>query len=144
MDKQKSVSSLAKEIINFQFSVHFFKSTNGSNLKKTSEHREPWGFKVVSPSISHILIFSWDLWKCSSGPCDGYRARLWIWHQRTDHTSKPYLGTKNVGTWLPCWTSSKDQVRKGPTLPLFKRFEGGTQRKLLPQLEIYSYLKLWG
>lgn len=41
MDKQKSVSSLAKEVINFQFSVHFFKSTNGSNLKKPLNTENP-------------------------------------------------------------------------------------------------------
>ena len=29
-----------------------------------------------------------------------------------------------------------------PTLSPFKRLEGGTQGKLLPQLELYSYLKL--
>lgn len=53
MDEQKSFLSLAKnKLFNFQFSVHLFKSTSGSNLKRLLNTENTWGFKVASPSIS--------------------------------------------------------------------------------------------
>lgn len=76
-------------------------------------------------------MFSWSLEGLQSSPTD--------WHQRTCRTSKLCLGTKVVGTWLPYWSKRSNQVGKAQLFSLLRDLKGN-QRKLLPQLDMGSYL----